>query len=146
VNNLLGEGPVLTIGIFSDICRKSRDRDFGGRYHGSQFMVDPYFLQDKVPRIAGDEWTWDILGPIPLRCCVQMKAGITEETFKRFVLTLPDGGVREELTVAPPNDLHGLTWVVGLTCDEKEVLLLHPLVGDVKPYRPRFDMMSRAFD
>jgi hypothetical protein len=136
---LLDEYPTRTIGIFHQICRKNRDRAFNGAYYAYEFRVDTCIL-------AGPgEWTRNLNSKKPLLMSVQMKNGIAEKDLERFGRTLPNGAVKEEYAQSLPDDMNRIYWVVGLTCDERESLLLHPLVRDVKPFQPKFDM-SMAFD
>ncbi|KAE9367085.1 hypothetical protein N431DRAFT_429824 [Stipitochalara longipes BDJ] len=108
-------------------------------------MVDPLYLDAQQPDVPRVEWTRDLNGSKPLRMCVQLKSEVSEDKIERFGTTLPDGAVREEYTRSLPEDLHKVYWVVGLTGDEREVLLLHPLVRGVQPFQPKFNI-SLAFD
>jgi hypothetical protein len=137
---LLDECPTRMIGIFHQICRKSRDRAFNGAYYAYEFRVDPSYNVDGL-----NPWTRNLNSEKPLTMSVQLKNGIAEEELERFGKALPKSAVKEEYLPSLPADLNKVYWVVGLTCDERETLLLHPLVRDVKPFQPKFDM-SMAFD
>ena len=77
--------------------------------------------------------------------CVQLKNGISRDELRRFGKALPDGAKREKYPRSSSEDVHKVYWVVGLTGDEREVLLLHPLVKSVYPFQPKFNI-SMAFD
>jgi hypothetical protein len=142
---LLNERPAPTINLLHSICRKSSDRAYNGVYYPYSFMVDPLYLDAQEPDVPRLEWTRDLNGPTPLRMCVQLKSDVPEDEVERFGKMLPVGAVREEYTKALPEDLHRVYWVVGLTGDEREVLLLHPLVRGIQPFQPKFNI-SLAFD
>jgi hypothetical protein len=142
---LLNEVPAPTIGIFHAICRESQDRAFNGIYYPYSFKVDSLYLQAQGRDASAEKWTNDLNGPKPLRMSVQLKNEISQDELERFGEALPDGAVREEYARSLSEDVHKVYWVVGLTGDEREVLLLHPLVRGVYPFQPRFNI-SLAFD
>ena len=142
---VLNECPAPTISLLHSICRKSRDRADNGIYYAYSFMVDPLYLEAHQGDGPQQEWTRDLHGLKPLRMCVQLKSEVSQDVIEGFGKTLPDGAVREEYTRSLPDDLHKVYWVVGLTGNEREVLMLHPLVRGVQPFQPKFNI-SLAFD
>ena len=108
-------------------------------------MVDPLYLEAHQGDEPREEWTRDLHGSKPLRICVQLKSNVSQNEIEGFGKTLPDGAVKEEYTRSLPEDLHKAYWVVGLTGNEREVLMLHPLVRGVQPFQPKFNI-SLAFD
>ena len=142
---LLNECPAPIISLLHSICRKSRDRADNGTYYAYSFMVDPLYLQAQHGAEPRKEWTRDLHGLTPLMMCVQLKSNVSQDEVQGFGKKLPDGASREEYTRSLPEDLHKVHWVVGLTGNEREVLMLHPLVRGVHPFQPKFNI-SLAFD
>jgi hypothetical protein len=139
-DKLLTPCPIPTIDIFSQLSKRAI-----GLHYGHQFRVDPYPKTLKeVEGTSGEEWTWDFKSPEPLLFRVDLEEGIRNKAFNRIVETFPRGGTREKYQCVWPGT-HKACWVVGLTCDEREVLLLQPFIKDVRPHRPFFHM-SMAFD
>ncbi|KAE9376533.1 hypothetical protein N431DRAFT_462362 [Stipitochalara longipes BDJ] len=139
-DKLLIHCPIPTIDIFYQLSKSAT-----GLHYGHQFRVDPYPKTLKeVEGTPAEKWTWNFKSQEPLLFCVSLKEGIEKKDFRRIVKTFPKGGVAEKAKRVWPC-MHDVSWIVGLTCDEREVLLLQPLVKDVRPYRPYFHM-SMAFD
>ena len=139
-DKLLAHCPVPMIDLFYQLSKSAT-----GIYYGHQFRVDPYpKTLKKVQGTEAEKWSWEFKSSAPLLFCVEFANGIGKHQFRRITGTLPRGGVREKKQHVWL-DRHNVGWVVGLTCDEREVLLLHPLVKDVRPHQPYFHM-SMAFD
>jgi len=139
-DKLLTPCPIPTIDIFSQLSKRAI-----GLHYGHQFRVDPYPKTLKeVEGTSAEEWTWDFKSSKPLLFRVDFHEGLRDKGFHTIVGTLPRGGMREGYQCVWPGT-NKVCWVVGLTCDEREVLLLQPFIKDVRPHRPYFHM-SMAFD
>ena len=130
-DKLLAHCPIPTIDKFYQLSKSAT-----GHYYGHQFRVDPYPKTLKeVEGTEAERWSWDFKSRERLLFCADFGEGINKYQFDKLVGTLPRGGVREKKQHVWPGR-HNVGWVVGLTCDEREVLVLHPLVKAVRPHRP----------
>lgn len=82
----------------------------------------------------------------PLPMSVLLNNGVSLEELERFVKNLPDEKIRADYAVPLRENVSKGHWVAGLTCDERDVLLLHPFVKDVKHFCPRAPRFGNLFD
>jgi hypothetical protein len=144
IDVLLNSSEIRIISMFQELCRKNRKKwDFKGPYHRYEFQIDPDYLAKQESQFPGDELTKNMYNTKPLRMSVLLKDGSPTEELERFGETLPDGKIWVHCSIPLPENVSKGHWVVGLTCDERDMLLLHPMVKDVRPFcpiGPRFDI------
>ncbi|KAF4637189.1 hypothetical protein G7Y89_g891 [Cudoniella acicularis] len=130
---------IPTILHFRNMCRKNENRGWHDWWK-YQFHLDTSIPGQK------NNLTRSWLGEERIKCVVAMKpeANQSLQTWKDLKEVLPLGAEEGKFGEGV-NRMGRREWVVGLNCEEREILVLTPFVADVVPWQPVFDM-SLAFD